>query len=203
MTVLRYTLLPDGSSDAVLMPMIEWLIREHYPDLRVQGLVAERLETSDRSLKQRIPAALASFPCDLLFVHRDAEGDPIEARLHEIETASAAAGISCVPVIPVRMTEAWLFSDEAAIRSAAYNAQGRMPLNLPPKRQWESLSDPKKQLFEILVTASGRNGRALGKFNPHRQRPLVALRTSDFSALRGLPSFDFFESQLVEMLKDL
>nr|WP_315396303.1 hypothetical protein [uncultured Duganella sp.] len=203
MTVLRYTLLSDGSSDAVLMPIIDWLIREHFPDLRVQGLVAERLETSDRSLKQRIPASLASFPCDVLFVHRDAEGDSIEARLHEIELASADVGILCVPVIPVRMTEAWLFSDEAAIRSAAYNAHGKMPLNIPLKRQWESLPDPKNQLFEILITASGRHGRALGKFNPHRQRPLVALRTSDFSGLRGLSSFDFFESQLVEKLKDL
>jgi len=202
MRVLRYTLLSDGSSDAVLMPIIEWLIREHRPDLGLQGLVAERLETIDRSLMQRIPAALASFPCDVLFVHRDAEGDSMAARQREIDEASAALDISYVPVIPVRMTEAWLFSDEAAIRSAADNRNGKMPLNLPAKKRWEGLADPKEELFQLLITASGRRGRALDKFNPHRQRPLVARRTGDFSGLRGLPSFDFFESQLVEKLKE-
>lgn len=202
MTVLRYTLLSDGSSDAVLMPIIEWLVKEHRPDIGLQGQTAAGLSTSDRSLAKRIPAALASCPCDILLVHRDAEGAAIDIRLREIEEAAQAHNADYVPIIPVRMTEAWLFSDESAIRSAAENLRGRMNLNLPEKKNWERLPDPKGVLFETLVIASGRQGRALAKFNPHRQRRLVTQRTHDFSGLRGLPSFDFFEAQFAEKLRN-
>lgn len=202
MTVLRYTLLSDGSSDVALMPIIEWLIKEHRPDIGLLGQIAEGLSTDDRSLEKRIPAALAAYPCGILFVHRDAEGESIDTRLCEIADAARAFGIDYVPIIPVRMTEAWLFSDETAIRSAAENRNGGMNLNLPAKRIWEKLPDPKGALFESLVVASGKQGRALAKFNPHRQRPLIAQRTSNFSGLRGVPSFDFFEALLVEKLKE-
>lgn len=203
MTVLRYTLLTDGSSDAVLVPIIEWLIKEHRPDIGVQGQVATGLSTADRSLVKRVPAALAACPCDLLLIHRDAEGESIETRVREIELAAKDLDVGYVPIVPVRMTEAWLFSDEEAIRSAAGNQNGRMDLNVPAKKTWEKLDDPKEVLFELLMTASGKQGRALAKFYPHRQRPLVTSRTSDFSRLRGLPSFDFFEAQLVEKLRDI
>jgi hypothetical protein len=202
MKVLRYTLLSDGSSDAALLPIIEWLIGEHRPDLGVLGQLAGGLETNDRSLVQRVPAALRAYPCDFLFVHRDAEGESMEVRLREIDKAKADFDIVCIPIIPVKMTEAWLLSDEMAIRSAAENRNGTMGLGLPGKRNWESLPDPKGILFESLVIASGKQGRALAKFNPHRQRPLVAQRTSNFVGLRGVPSFDFFEAQLIEKLKD-
>ncbi len=202
MKVLRYTLLSDGSSDAALMPIVEWLIAEHRPDLGILGQAAAGLETSDRTLLERVPAAIKMYPCSLLFVHRDAEGEPTELRLHEIERACAKVDVLYVPIVPVRMTEAWLLSDEVAIRSAAENRNGSMALNLPAKRNWESLPDPKGILFETLVIASGKQGRALAKFNPHRQRPLVAQRTISFAGLRGIPSFDFFESQLIEKLRN-
>jgi len=134
MTVIRYTLLSDGSSDAALVPIIEWLIAEHRPDIGLLSQVAEGLSTSDLSLGKRIPAAIATYPCDILFVHRDAEGVSIDTRLREIEEASKFSGMACVPIIPIRMTEAWLFSDEAAIRSAAENRNGSMSLNIPAKK---------------------------------------------------------------------
>lgn len=202
MIVLRYTLLSDGSSDAALMPIIEWLINEHRPDIGVLGQAAEGLSTSDRSLAKRIPAALASCPCDILFVHRDAEGEALDTRMREIEDVVKALDVASVAIVPVRMTEAWLFSDEAAIRSAAENRNGSVKLKLPEKRSWEKLPDPKGVLFELLVAASEKQGRALAKFSPHRQRALVTQRSSNFSGLRGLSSFDRFEAQLIEKLRD-
>lgn len=202
MTLLRYTLLSDGSSDAALMQIIEWLISRHRPDLAVLGQAADHLLTKDRGLRSRIPAALAKYPCDVLFVHRDAEAQPIAVRLQEIVAASIGLTTPAIPVIPVKMTEAWLLSDETAIRSAAENRNGRMMLNIPAKNRWETLPDPKRILFDLLEEASGKKGRALDRFNPHKQRALVTQWTSDFSGLRGLPSFDFFEAQLVKILKD-
>ena len=37
---LSYTLIADGSSDIALMPIIDWLIGQHRPDLRVVGQFA-------------------------------------------------------------------------------------------------------------------------------------------------------------------
>lgn len=202
MTLLRYTLLSDGSSDAAQMPIIEWLISEHRSDLAVLGQAADHLLTNDRSLRSRIPAALAKYPCDVLFVHRDAEGQAMAVRHQEIVAASIGLATTAIPVIPVRMTEAWLLSDETAIRSAAENRNGRVMLNIPPKNRWETLPDPKRILFDLLEVASSKKGRALDKFSPHKQRALVTQWTNGFSGLRGLPSFDFFEAQLVKILKD-
>jgi hypothetical protein len=39
-----------------------------------------------------------------------------------------------IPVVPVRMTEAWLLADEFAIRSAPGNPNGTQSLDLPDLR---------------------------------------------------------------------
>lgn len=203
MKTLRYTLITDGSSDIVLKPIIEWLVAQHYPEIGLIGEQAREMGAVGLALADRIPRALQLFPCDILFVHRDAEGESIQFRQREIEGAVRGLHDLVVPIVPVRMTESWLLSDIAAIRSAAENKSGRVELNLPAKRQWEALNDPKKILFDALITASEKSGRMLSKFNPGRQRGLVAQRTMDFSSLRGLPSFDAFESLLIEKLNGI
>lgn len=203
MKTLRYTLLTDGSSDVALKSIIEWLVNEHRPDIGLIGELAQNLGNIGLSLEARVPEALRLFPCDVLFVHRDAEGETLQFRNDEILAALKDRSVVWIPVIPVKMTEAWLLSDESAIRSAAENRAGKVQLNLPSKKTWEGLADPKKIFFDALIVASEKSGRALSKFNPNRQRALVAQRTADFSGLRGLPSFDVFEAHLIEILKDL
>lgn len=201
MKSLRYTLIADGSSDVALMPIIDWLLAQHRPDLGIVGELARDTGKVGLALDARVPAVLKLFPCDILFVHRDAEGDAPEMRFYEISHAVDDLHKNCVPIVPLRMTEAWLFSDEAAIRSAAENRSGKISLNLPAKKNWEGLKDPKQLLFNKLIIASEKTGRALSKFNPARQRMLITQRTTDFSDLRGVASFDAFEEKLIEKLK--
>ena len=201
MKSLRYTLIADGSSDVALMPIIDWLLAQHRPDLGIVGELARDTGKVGLALDARVPAVLKLFPCDILFVHRDAEGDAPEMRFHEISHAVDNLHKNCVPIVPLRMTEAWLFSDEVAIRSAAENRSGKISLNLPAKKNWEGLKDPKQLLFNKLIIASEKTGRALSKFNPARQRMLITQRTTDFSDLRGVASFDSFEEKLIEKLK--
>lgn len=201
MKLIRYTLLADGSSDAILLPIINWLITQNSPGLGVQSQFANNLGTIGAELEKRIPVALCLFPCDILFVHRDGEGSTYDDRLQEITSVLAKTNVNYVPIIPIKMTEAWLFSDEIAIRSAAGNKNGKIPLNLPMRKNWDKLPDPKKILFTALETASEKTGRALRKFYPDRQRARVAEFTQDFSSLRGLPCFDSFETLLIEKLK--
>jgi hypothetical protein len=204
MKIIRYTLLADGSSDEVLLSIIDWLILQHFPGCSVLGTFAKDFGKVGLDLRSRIPAALKFFPCDIFFIHRDSEGQGLKQRINEIDMAVKDIQIkNFVPIIPVRMTEAWLLSDENAIRSAAGNKNGKIDLRLPNRKNLEDQSDPKNILVDALILASEKTGRALKKFNPLKERALVAKRTTSFAALRGLPSFDFFEARLVNTLNGI
>jgi hypothetical protein len=187
MRPLRYTLVADGSSDRVLIPLLNWLLDR--ADIRYQDQFADRLPSDGNTLKRRAAAALRLYPCDLLFVHRDGEGQGFDERVKEIQRELADANNLYVPIVPVRMTEAWLLSSETAIRRAAGNPNGKMPLGLPTWREWDQKPDPKQILFDALRNASGLQGRHLRRFHEHAVRHRVAELTGDFSPLEKLPAF--------------
>jgi hypothetical protein len=200
---ITYTLLADGSSDEVLIHIINWTIGQHWPNLSVRPQFAGNLGKIGSNLSNRISAAMRAYPCDLLFVHRDAESVDHTVRYQEIISALDQIHSRCVPIIPIRMTEAWLLSDEIAIREAAGNRMGALNLHLPPQRRWEYLPDPKQILHDALTIASEKSGRALKKFNPRRQYARVAELTQDFSDLRNLDSFAHFEFELTRTLPNI
>lgn len=201
--IFRYTLLADGTSDEVLMPILSWLIGQHLPNVRSVGSFARDFGKVGNDLESRVRRALLSFPCDLLFVHRDSERMSREHRIIEINKVMNERGTPFVSVIPVKMTEAWLFSDEEAIRFASGNAGGKNNLDLPRREKWESLPDPKAVLLEVLRSASGKAGRALDKFNPQKARHLITPRSEKFELLRGISAFDQFEEDLIIKLKNI
>jgi hypothetical protein len=201
---LQFTLLTDGSSDRVLKPISELLLDVHCPTpYAVQH--AEQLPSG--ALEDRIPEALRLYPCDVLLVHRDAERQRVEMREEEINGAMRNMTNPLPPphhvcVIPVRMTEAWLLLDEAAIRKAAGNLGGRTPLELPPVERVESV-DAKEILTAALRVASELGARRLRTFDVPRARFRVAAFIEDIRSLRAAPSFRHFESQLQSMFSHL
>jgi hypothetical protein len=198
--MLSYTLVPDGPSDRALIPILDWLIEQHWhSDYQSQFVENDYLPRLADGLERRINQALHLFPCDLLFVHRDAEAQSPAARLAEITGATHGVATPWVPVIPVRMTEAWLLSDPNAIRAAADNPSGKHPLHLPRKRA-DRLPDPKRVLVDALEVASGLSPRRLARFRGLSRRSRVAELTSDFSALRALPTFCDLENYLRDAL---
>ena len=183
--MLRYTLVADGTSDRVLLPILDWLIEQHW-DLPYQSQLAEHLPPLRSGLRHRVEVAYALYPCDVLFVHRDADSAPLVRRTAEIARAVPDEIPIFVCVVPVRMTEAWLLSDHDAIRDAADNPAGRSALALPNWRRWETLADPKLALREALQRASELSGRKLRRFHPDSRRSRVAELTTDFSPLREI-----------------
>ncbi len=152
-------------------------------------------------LTGRITAALAWTECDVLFIHRDAERISWRERKAEIEVAwerlsGRYSAQMLVCIVPVRMTEAWLMFDEQAIRKAAGNPHGAVPIHLPPAAKIERLPDPKKELKAMLRIASGLKGRDLSKFAESQAIHLVAQYTDEFSSLRQLEAFNAFEAEL-------
>lgn len=139
-------------------------------------------------------------------VHRDAEREPRANRVREIESALAAVQVATPPavcVVPVRMTEAWLLVDEAALRTAADNPHGTCRLDLPPPRQIEALPNPKELLHRLLETATELSPRRRSRFSVGRAVQRVGALTRDYSQLRALSAFVEFEGELGRVLAGL
>jgi len=201
---ITFTLVTDGSSDVVLLPILTWLLRKNGVALPLQGRWADtrRARLPQRvTLTERIRVALDLYPCDLLFVHRDAEREPRERRAAEIQEAlyglpPNSPQPTAVCVIPVRMQEAWLLFDDLAIKTAAGNRSFRENLDLPTLKDLESLADPKSVLYDCLRRASGLRGRRLRSFPVNQRARRVADLIEDFSPLRALSAFDSLEADV-------
>jgi hypothetical protein len=184
--------------------ILEWVVRQSSL-LQNRGFVVQ-VAAPGTNLRERLVRALKDYPCDVLFIHRDAERETRERRLDEIRRAVSAAGApTFVPVVPVRMTEAWLLIDKSAIRRAAGNPNGGAHLPLPQPARLENVADPKRLLRECLIRASEKTGRRLQQFErdlPERAQRVAEL-IDDFSPLRQLPAFQAFENDTREVLTRL
>lgn len=187
-------LVADGAADAVLVYPLRWLLdrlSDEPFDLQVMDLRHHPARPS--TVTERIDVAFREGGFELLFVHRDAEREPLQTRRAEIlQGLGARQG---VPVVPVRMTEAWLLHDEQAIRTAANRPAGREPLGLPRPREIEGRPDPKALLHAALEAAHGqlpsRRRRSLDlRGGVHRIAELIR----DWSPLLELAAFRQLEA---------
>lgn len=186
------------------MPILTWLLREHFPNLPIQSRWSDlrRLPRPPRELHDRIRSSIELYPCDLLFVHRDAETTSLRDRLSEINQAVLNASIdSQIPavicVVPIRMTEAWLLFDINAIRQAAGNPNGTVPLNLPTLSEIESIPNPKRVLRDILRTATELGAHRRRRFDTNIAVQRIPECIEDFPSLRSLSAFIALEEELI------
>ncbi len=204
MTELRYTLLCDGSTDRALLPLLTWLLQQQGVGYAIQAEWTDLREVGGQSepLAARLVAAVDLFPCDLLFVHRDAEREPHAKRLAQIHAAAAQqpALPPVVGVVPMRMQEAWLLFDEQAIRQAAGNPNGKQALMLPSLTHLEELPDPKVLLHNLLREASGLSGRRRREVPVSHYATRIPEMIGDFSPLRRLTAFQTLEADVAQIV---
>lgn len=197
-TQFRYTLVADGPSDRALLPIIDWVLRRCGPEppqlSERQFLDPRVLDATPHGLRDKIRRALELFPCDVLFVHRDAETATRQERVDEIEHSLPPGSTPHICLVPVRMTEAWLLIDEHAIRTAAGNPNGTHPLDLPAVGTIEAIPDPKQMLRDLLLQATALHGRRRENFKSEIGRRVcrVAELIEDFRLLHNLPAFQEF-----------
>ena len=202
MADLRFTLLSDGSSDRALIPVLRWVLRAQGVNTAIQAEWADlrRLPDPPKLLADKVLSAIELYPCDLLFIHRDAERNARDSRIEEIENALTETRvrdkIAVVSVVPIRMHEAWLLFDESAIRRAAGNPNGTQLLNLPRIQVVERVPDPKEDLYDLLRQASGLSGRRLRAFRESKHAADVSSFINDFSLLRTVSAFRHLESDV-------
>ena len=177
---IRILFLGEGTSDGGIAGHVRRIATEQGFDVVITDPLTDRLPPPPRKTIQGKLQAIKDLggEYDLLVVHRDADRDGRLHRLDEITKAvtQVMPSVAYVPVIPIRMTEAWLLLDEKSIRLVAGNPNGRKTLNLPAASRAESVPDPKELLRTALVRASELSGRRLDKFkarfNSHRHQLL-------------------------------
>lgn len=200
---LDFTLLSDGSSDAILIEPIAWLLRQHL-SIPINGTWAElrHLRNPPKTTREKVEAALDLYPCDILFIHRDTERDTPAKRVKEIAEAVAQLPVPAVPVVPIRMQEAWLLIDEQALRRAAGNPNGRIAIDMPAIDRLEKIPDPKQVLHELLLSASELTGRRRQKLKPSQQAMRLGALIKDYAPLQRLSAFRAFEAATLAVLRD-
>jgi hypothetical protein len=200
---IQFTLFADGSTDRALLPLLRWLIREtHGPDTIDHEFLYRPQFKPALNFTARLHIALRMAPCDILFIHRDAENQAPRLRYEEIANAVEALGVELrekvpyVCVVPVRMTEAWLLADESAIRQAAGRPKSTDPLDLPHPNRIDHEPDPKARLYDLLREASGKRGRRRKSFDVREAAALVPEFIATFAPLRQLSAFARLEADL-------
>lgn len=205
--MLRYLLITDGSSDKCLLHIIDWLLRDLVPSEELQSQWADPTEYAPSSLllAEKIRSALRFYDCDLIFIHRDAEREPVERRITEANESIRVSGTDkpASIIVPVRMMEAWLLTDETAIRKAAGNPNGRDVLLMPAINSIEALPEPKERLCRLLTSACGLPQQRRRRFEPHHRVHRVAELTQNFDQLRLLDAFQRFETSTKNALYHL
>ena len=211
MKTIKTTLLTEGSSDRALLNIIRWCIREARVPVELATAHADlrNLLCPPSTLRDKIRIGLKQYPCDILFVHSDADNVPRKDKVEKIRKTieelrdEHVAVPEFVCLIPVRELEAWLLFDERLIRKAASNSSDRRPLNLPKLSSIERLADPKARLHELIREASGKTGRRLKQLNISQAVQRIAELADDFSPLRKLRAFQEFESELSDSIRRL
>ncbi|MGH2852727.1 MAG: hypothetical protein ACRDLF_00850 [Solirubrobacteraceae bacterium] len=158
-----------------------------------------------RTVHQRLERILKIDPdFHVLLVHRDCENDTRDLRETEIALGVARCDVQwpVVPIVPIRMTEAWLLLDEEAIRIIAGRPSGVESLDLPKVSQVETVSDPKARLRAALEGACGLSGRRLKKFKrdfpAHRRQLLERLDRS--GPVRQLSAWQALEADTADAM---
>ncbi|MEQ1571805.1 MAG: hypothetical protein ABMA64_39630 [Myxococcota bacterium] len=194
---MRALLLGEGNTDRCLLPALRWVLRTATDAAWSVDFVDPSRLGGAPDLASKV---LQVEPCDLLFIHRDRDRSTVEQRLAEI--ATAAPDRLHVPVVPIRMMEAWLLLDERAIRTAAGRPAGKEPLNLPPAGAVERDADPKDTLKAALLKACG-SGRARSRFRADAAVYRVADLIEDWAGHRRLEAFQRLETDVAAALSQL
>ena len=198
----RGLFLADGPSDLPLSDHVAGLCRRQGLDVDLTAVPGDRLPPgTGRTVEDRVRAVFGDDP-DFAFVvvHRDAEGQDPARRHAEVHEGVDQAGFGgpAMAVVPVRMTEAWLLLDEAAIRAVAGRPRGGPALNLPTPAEAERVADPKAPLREVLEAAAAARGRRLKTFRRQfgEQRRLLLERLDPDGPVTALRSWQELEHEV-------
>lgn len=211
MTQLLFGFYGEGPRDyGFLMPLIERVLQDMLPHTDILPLDV-RVDKSDLSqIDKMLVVAEETNGFSLAIFHLDADGpnttdaynqrfEPGYLRVLDIEDGVNRV---IVPVIPVRMTEAWMLVDFEAFCKVVGTRETANTLGFPGyPRQVESIQLP-KTVFEMAIEKAIRGRKHRKRIKPDEvYRPLA--QRLDLGLLAQVPAYQEFEGRLRETLKRL
>ena len=188
---LTWSIVADGGTDLLLVPVIQWAIHRLDPDVEIlEPEFRKRRGSVEDFLRSYNPGAM------VIFVHRDAENFTLENRLREFDGVTRT---NVVPVVPVQMSEAWILFDGSAVARAAGSPSSHV--SVPAIAEIETLRNPKERLDELLFQAAGAPAGRRGKNFKRsivKRRVSVAAYIEDYGPLENVPAFRRFQETLAE-----
>ncbi|WP_082731511.1 DUF4276 family protein [Pseudomonas sp. HUK17] len=204
---IKFLLIGEGTSDLRLVNHIETIFIEEGFD-EVSGEAPDLSLFNPpvgRDISSKLKCLIKNFPeFDVIFIHRDADGGTIDARIQEIEDAitDLLPIENIIPVIPVTMLETWLLADIETIKTIAGNKKFRAPIpNLPPPNRLESVRNTKDLLLEILCIISETQGARLQKFKKRfpEMRARLTYELDTNGNINDLPSYRTFREKIHQL----
>lgn len=205
---MRFTLWAEGPSDACLIPILTWLLRQCgvYDDIETDEEIIFR--SKDQSEFATITKVFEKedYWSDLLFVHMDADNDketsgkgPTERDRQCQDKVNAAGSVPpYICVIPVRETETWLLGSEKALRQATGNPKTQ--LTFPGRSHLEGINS-KQRLCDILRELGIEIGNdADAELWKAIVRNIRLAEPQSYGILRGIPSFDNLEKAVKKVV---
>ena len=212
MRQLQYAFYAEGVTDnrflpAIITRSIESILSE-YINQSIEILEPHIINKSSTSQADNIVrAAKKASGYHFLIIHCDADDDnPIRAIQERFEPGiqkiTQIQGEYCdkiIPIIPIYMSEAWMFADQQRLIENLGTELSAKQLNLPSLAQIEQITNPKQNLIDIInrVYASRRNPPDIGEF----YGPLG--NTISLGMLKSLSAYQAFYQDLLGVLQEL
>lgn len=157
-TFLTIAYLTEGPTDQrFLAPVIQrtfdQLVREANFSIDVEALIyiCKSTVAAATSFKELIEGY------DIVCIHVDADKQPLkevnDTRYIPVVDAlnTVASKTKFVPVIPVRMTEAWMLADETLLKEELQTSKSYSELGI--SKEIEAIADPKKIIVKAIKIA--------------------------------------------------
>lgn len=198
--MITYLFLSEGTSDEVLVPLINRLVLANI-DGPVRPIVPNFsiLRPQPKTLSEKLHAVISLYSgIDIIIIHRDADNVGYEARRAEIDHVISHTRIlwPYVPLIPVRMTEAWLLTDFNAIHNAIGFGKSKNEIEFLSLRKVEGLADPKAYLLNKIKEIANLPKRRERDLNVYMVRKKIGVHLTNLENLNRLSSFVSFKGDL-------
>jgi hypothetical protein len=220
---LRLGFYGEGNTDDRFLPsVVERTVRNILNDRgRYEVDVSEPFLVSRTSMAHCISgadrvmqAARETMGCDALIVHMDADApDTQKALFHrfepavkQIEETKEKVCLRLIPIVPVRMSEAWMIADwEQLVDLLNPNLKldelrALKGINLPRKpHECESNIDPKETLTQIIAFSQSHRRRASREVNLQNIQTQLG-RSVRLNVLEKVPAYRRFVMEMTQVL---
>ena len=218
MRSLELALYCEGPTDQLFLSIIIQRSSRKILEQHKQGSInvprVETIEINKTGLRRDecvFQAACKAAKYHILVVHADADHPTREKALRErfqpgytlVQRTEGKICKNLLPIIPVRMTEAWMLADHEAMQNVLETSLRIQELGLPSKaRQVESDPDPKHTLRQIMQKAAAERSRRRREVDLNSLYAPLGSRIS-LERLGNVPSYKQFMKDLTETLKIL